>query len=231
MIFRYLLLLFSISLAFNFISQNESFTKKGVFLRGKVSAFFLIEDAFFRNANIGAEFRLLERHSFGIDYVFFRWRYEQDSLIDGMDAGGGPSSYARRDYLLVDYRFYPFKKLMEEKQIDPYINVFTKIGKVKSWSEDGAYFSTFDKQVYGSKLHFNDFGIAGGLKVDFGLHDRFGIDVNIGAVYRRENRYEEYGYDFTLNEPFTTNLHQESFKFRPHMRLNLYFRVLSFNRK
>lgn len=205
--------------------QNYQYSKY-ILLRGKATSFFIIEDMFWRNANIGAEFRLLDKHSIGIDYVFFRWRYENDSVVDGIEYTSGYESFSRRNYILLDYRYYPFRQLAENKGADLYLNPFVKIGERKVWSDNSTTYvgETDFYKISGHQSRFTDYGFALGLKGAFSPDNRFGIDANIGFVKRFSNISYEKGYDFSTNqgiEKFDVN---ES-KWLIHMRLNLYFRI------
>lgn len=223
------LLLISLLYSFLNTAQENHDSNKSILLRGKASAFVIIEDLYFLNWNLGTEYRFAERHSIGVDDVFFRWRQENDIYIDGIDSGSGPSAYSRRRYFLIDYRFYPFRKLMQQKSIDLYINPFVKIGQRKIWSDDPeTYYSDNDgSAILNQGSTFFDYGFALGLHYSFGKKDRIGLDLNIGTVYRETQiQYEQrFDYDnFVLVESTSGNRNQWTM----HMRLNLYIKLFKF---
>ena len=225
------LILFLLLASFALSAQEAEQSNKSILLRGKASTFFIIEDIYFNNWNIGLEYRFAERHSIGIDFVHFRWRFEHDIYIDGMETGYGPDSYSRRRYLLVDYRYYPFKGLMNSHKIDPYINPFVKMGRRKVWTNEPNTFYTDNDfmNIRNQRSDFTDYGLALGLNYNFTENDRIGLDVNIGAVYRelRILYEEQYDYDTEVfNERFSGN--HSYWKF--HMRLNLYFKLYKLKR-
>lgn len=207
--------------------QTTCTTNKHILLRGKATSFFLIEDTFWRNANIGVEFRLFNLHSIGIDYIYFRWRYQHDSIVNGTEYNTGFNAFSRRQYLLFDYRFYPFKNFFTTKGIDPYANAFIKIGKRKIWSEDPSA-SVIEKGTFPiikQNSNFSDFGIAVGLRIGSGL---FGVDVNAGVVKRTSYIWHRQSYDYSTASVVEKFNETES-KWVFHMRLNLYLRLFKLN--
>ena len=208
-------------------SQDVSDSNKKILLRGKIFASPILEDAFFRNLSIGLEFRFLNQHSIGIDYVHFRFRIEQDSIVNGIEYTSGPSIYSRRNYLNVDYRFYPFRKRLNGR-FDPYVNSFVKIGKRDVWSVDSSLvYANGTERLLAQNSNFTDYGLAVGTRLDFGVKDRFGLDANIGCVKRMSRiwyqKYETYD-PLTIHEEFNTS----DSKWVIHMRMNLYFRILGY---
>lgn len=205
--------------------QNTKDSRKEISIRGKATSFFIIEDTFWRNANIGAEFRL-NHHSVGIDYVYFRFRYENDSIVDGIEYSNGYNSFSRRDYINLDYRFYPFKNWPDKYGIDPYMNAFVKIGKRRVWSEHETArvrnpgFHPINEQ----RSNFADYGLALGLKMG---PPEFGIDVNMGVVRRISDIWYERGYDYSMGSQYEAH-NFKRMKWAFHMRLNIYLRVLNF---
>ena len=207
--------------------QSNEVSSKALLIRGKASLFGH-EDLYFHNWNLGVEYRFAKRHSIGIDFVHSRWRYEYDIYIDEIEQTYGPDSFSRRRYALLDYRYYPFKNVqLKGTKIDLYANPFVKLGERKIWTNDPGTFYSGD-QIFGIRNHrsdFADYGVAFGFQVDFGEQDRFGFDTNIGAVYRKsEIRYEEK-FDYK-NDVFVERFSGASEAWKPHMRMNLYFRIL-----
>ena len=124
---RSALILLTMLFSFEFFVQESHEINKAIFLRGKAFTSAVIEDAYFQNWNIGVEYRFAEKHSIGLDFVHFRWRYEEDIYIDGYETGSGPDSFSRRRYLLADYRYYLLQMLIKEKHIDTYLNPLVKL--------------------------------------------------------------------------------------------------------
>jgi hypothetical protein len=99
---------------------DNSFAKTTT-VRRKATIGFIVEDSYWRNANIGFEHRFTLRHAVGIDYVYFRGRYENDSIVNGVYYGSGFNAFWRRDYLILDYRFYMLsEKNVDQKSFHPY---------------------------------------------------------------------------------------------------------------
>lgn len=219
-------------LVFNSVELKAQETEepyRGIYLRGKVSSFFIVEDLFWRNANIGAEFRLGNKHSIGVDYVFFRWRNEQDSIVDDIEYTSGPNTYRRREYINFDYRHYPCThKTLVEKGIDPYFNLFTKIGKQKIWTQNDHTYHNSDYDQKGltfQRQTFYELGVAGGLRWDFTKTDRFGLDMNIGVVKRFNTTHEEKGLDWLSGTHYEITESYKYSKWVLHMRMNLYLKL------
>lgn len=219
------ILLFTVS-SFVLHAQENAASNKSFLLRGKASTFFIIEDIFFQNWNLGAEYRFAEHHSVGIDFVHFRWRHEEDIYVNGVETGSGPDSFSRRRYLLLDYRYYPFSQLMRKKYIDPYLNPFVKIGQRKIWSNDPStlYWDNDLSGIRNQQADFIDYGFALGLRYDFGVNDRFGVDANIGVVYRETRIQYEERFDYE-NSIFVERFSGNHSYWKPHMRLNFYVKL------
>lgn len=219
-----IILYFIFFIPLNLLSQNSAESNKKILVRGKIIASAILEDTYFRNLSIGMEFRLLNQHSIGIDYVHFRFRTEKDSTVNGKEYLTGPSVYSKRNYVNIDYRYYPFPNRLKGI-IDPYLNSFVKIGKRAVWSADSSLvFSHWDERLYVQNSNFTDYGLAAGMRLDFGTKDRFGLDVNIGAVKRISDiLYQKYETEnpLTVHEEYNTS----DSKWLIHMRLNLYFRI------
>jgi hypothetical protein len=222
-----ILVLLNFIIPFNSYLQETESSNKKILLRGKVISSAFLEDAYFRNLSFGVEFRILNQHSIGFDYVHFRFRSEHDSIVNGIEYGSGPSVYSQRNYLNFDYRFYPFKERLNER-IDPYLNLFVKIGRREVWSADSSLlYSNGRERLYAQNSNFADYGLASGIRVDFGSNDRFGLDFNVGCVRRISQiwyqKFETYN-PLTIQEEFNTT----NSKWVIHMRLNLYFRLLGY---
>jgi hypothetical protein len=214
----------------NLNAQKDTTFKRNIQLRGKISSFFIVEDIFFRNANIGLEYRFAQKHSIGIDYVFFRFRYENDSVVNGIEYGGGYSSYSRRDYLIVDYRYYPFQTINSKKGFDIYFNPFIKVGKRKIWDDTPAAYITEHnfEGIYNQQANFIDQGFAIGYKSsNLGKKNRWFFDMNIGVVYRSSYIKYEDGYDYMTNLPYT-HANYTSTSWQPHMRINFCYKIIQF---
>lgn len=216
-------------ISLNAYVQKSTTSSKHILVRGKASSFFLVEDAFWRNANIGAEFRFLNKHSIGIDFVYFRWRYQNDSIVNDIEYSTGYNCYSLRKYLLIDYRYYPFPNIKHDYDIDIYFNPFIKIGKRSIWSEDPYTFvATSDmRQTNTMSANFDDYGFAIGFRYCFDMYDRFGIDVNMGIVKRHNDIWYEKGYDYTSNSFFETH-NTTSSSTNIHMRVNFFLKVFQY---
>lgn len=221
------LLLCALLSLFTVISQEKTYTNKSLVLRGKASAFVIIEDQYFRNVNLGLEYRFAEHHSFGVDFVYFRWHYEYDIYIDGIETGSGPDAYSRRLYSVVDYRYYPFNTKAENR-LDPYINVITKMGKRKIWTNDPEtlYGDNDVSSIRKQNASFNDYGLAVGLKVKFGTSQRVGLDASIGAIYRESRIHYQEKYDYQ-NTAYVESFSGTSHLWKPLMRLNIFVKLFT----
>lgn len=62
----------------------DSITRSDVrfIARGKVAAFFIVEDLFFRTGTIGVEVVYKNENSMGLDFTIFRWREAFDNDQD-----------------------------------------------------------------------------------------------------------------------------------------------------
>lgn len=222
------LFLLALLSSFGLSAQKHSGSSKYVLLRGKATVCGVIEDLYFQNWNLGAEYRFAKHHSFGIDYVHFRWRYEYDIYVDGEETGSGPDSFSRRRYLLADYRYYPSSDLMRTDGVEPYFNLFAKMGRRKIWTNDpDTFYSDNDvKAIRNQRADFTDYGFALGLRIDFGVNDRFGLDANVGLVYRDTRILYEEQYDYD-NAVFVERFAGNHNYWKPHMRLNLYVKLFN----
>ncbi len=211
-------------------SQSDTLFKPNIQLRGKISSFFIIEDIFFRNANLGIEYRFAKNHSIGFDYVYFRFRYQNDSIVNGIEYSGGYNSYSRRDYFIIDYRYYPFQKHNIKTGYDFYVNPFMKIGKRKIWNDTPKDYITEHnfEGIFDQKANYIDNGIAVGFKSsNIGTKNRWFFDLNIGVIYRTNFIKFENGYDFGTNLPYSRNNTIEN-EWVPHMRINFCYKILQF---
>jgi hypothetical protein len=212
--------------SFKLQAQETVENNKSISLRGKAFTTAIIEDIYFQNLNTGVEWRFAEKHSVGFDFVHFRWRFEDDIYLDGEEKGYGPDSFSRRRYLLIDYRYYPFRVLIKEKHIDPYLNPFVKVGERKIWTNDAStFFSEHDiPRVKSHRADFIDYGAALGFRYKFKEDGRVGIDVNIGAVYRETRVRYEQRYDSSI-DTFSDHYFRKYHNWHPHMRLNIFVKI------
>ena len=180
--------------------------------RGKVFAFFVIEDAYFSTGTAGFEVRFKDKHCFGIDYTFFGWQYQTDG--DRTDSLGNwehdiplYNEYERRGYFLFDYK-YLFGDYFDDTRF--YINSYVKYGQYLQW-----YGDYFNPEFFASrpdflsnktKGNFYEFGVGPGFKAYFG-GSQFGIDisanyahqVNKNSVYESINSFQESKVKFSRN--------------------------------
>lgn len=115
---------------------------------------------------------------------------------------------------------------MKKHYFDPYVNPFVKMGRRTIWTNDPEtyFYNNHISGVRNQRADFTDYGIALGFRHDFGVSDRFGVDINIGAVYRetRLKYQEQYDYD---NLAFVEQYSGTSHSWRGHIRLNLYVKL------
>lgn len=219
-----LLFIFAITSSYSQDLFEDEYTKQPVtlFLRGKVLGSALLEDAFYLNYSIGTEVLLFERHAIGVDYVFTRSRLEEESYNPDTDMSEDNdfSDFYKRQYLNIDYRYYFY---LFDWDVNLYLNAFTKIGEQTKWYQYKSILSRTASYDYRSS--FNEYGLAIGTHIPFGSDDKVGLDINLGAV--KQYNFVHYGTEGFQNGGNVTdpvyNLKQEIWK--PHMRLNLYFRV------
>ena len=200
--------MFSIYAQDNLKMYEKNKVKFGIILRGKVIGGGILEDLTHFNITSGLEFRFLKYHSIGIDYVYLRQRFEEESYdsVSQDYIDNGFSNYSLREYFLVDYRFYI--NLFPKKNIFPYISLFTKVGEIKNWYHNKSILGRTGDYNY--RAVFNDYGVALGTHIGISPNGRVGLDVNIGAVKRETSvAYGTY--------PSKT--------WAIHMRLNLYFNL------
>lgn len=212
----YLALLLSLFLAANTaFSQKKSFQKDvSISIRGKAFAFFIIEDAFFRTATIGGEIIYKNRHSFGIDLSYWRWRFQTDDP----DPEELYEQFKKRTFLYLDYKYHFYEKGNSML----YLNSYTKLGKYQMWYEEYENdSSTINLDFINSTTNgqFIEFGLGAGIKQFFNPKKRFGIDFSINAALRYENNDEKV-YD-TGSFEFRKDVKDQYYL--PFLKLNLFY--------
>ena len=187
-----------------------------VITRWKILGMQFLEDILHFNTTVGLEFRFLNYHSVGVDYVYMRHRNEEESydILKDQYYDNGFSDFDLREYMLVDYRFYFNFRPKAKSTFLPYVSLFTKIGESKKWYQ---YKSIFTRNSsYNFRAKFRDYGIGFGSHLGFLPEGRAGADINIGLV----RRFSILNYNSSLEEqPFKTS------SWHPHMRVNLYFNL------
>ncbi len=160
-------------------------------LRGKVATFFIIEDVYFLTYTGGAELGF-NRHSIGLDYTWFRWRYEEDTNEDV----GMYSQYELRNYLHADYKFTFL--IFPRIDLDVYFNAYYKSGKYTMWYDkyEEFDFGTRDVSFLQSttKGLFTEPGVGFGIR-KYAEESGFGLDVSAGAGYRMMDYNEIVHHD------------------------------------
>ncbi|MCC7454472.1 MAG: hypothetical protein IT222_09925 [Crocinitomix sp.] len=207
-IFIYLCLLMC-SHSFGQFETNDY--RHGMLVRGKIYAGpTSTENKYGFMYTYGSELRFFNRHSIGVDWVYFRNAYEQESLsAAGYYENNGTFEYKERSYFLFDYRYY---FLNYDPLAMPYINILTKVGHQHQWFYDGTG-SKFDVP-YDFGAEFNEYGIAVGTHIG----GRFGVDMSAGIM--RQFQKVKYGKP-NIYEP----------KWKIHMRINLYLNVFKIRNK
>ena len=206
-----------VSLSFGTIhSQDKDDGKEfSVAVRGKVFAFFIIEDIFFATSTLGTELIYNGRHSIGVDVSFWRWRLEEEEP----DAVALYDQFIKRTFLYFDYKL----KFASIQDGQFYFNLYNKIGKYRMWykefeNEQIAKDVGFLKST--SRGVFSELGTGIGVKKHFGENTNFGIDFSINfakrfdkndmVVYTTPNDFEElYG----VKEQY----------FIPFLKLNIFY--------
>lgn len=186
-------------------------------LRGKFATFFIIEDAFFLTYTLGTEF-IYNRHSLGLDYTWFRWRYERD---DTRSEEPMYNEYELRKYWLLDYK-YAFLKFTD-RDMNLYINAYDKIGKYSMWYHKEDYpFGTKDMTFLESKINgtFNEPALGLGWNI---MNEGFGIDCSANVGYRMSNDNLRTHISATEKD-FRDGVKTEKVVF--YIRVNLFFNLM-----
>ncbi|MEZ4923163.1 MAG: hypothetical protein R2780_08350 [Crocinitomicaceae bacterium] len=214
------LLIPSISEAQGPLFWDNDDIKIGVSARGKALAGQFFEDVLHMNLTAGGEIRFFNYHAFGVDFVFFRNRVEEESqdTITHEYYDNGWSDFDRRKYFLFDYRFYfNFIPKMNSVAV-PYLNLLTKQGYRTMWYQKH---NIFNRQVpYYHYSTFQEFGIA--LGCHFHNEGPFGADVSFGAL----RNYVQLNYEHDFLQGGESGFFGDISKpWKFHMRLNLFFNI------
>lgn len=205
---RYIFIMLFIIISCTSYSQlNDNFDFSP---RGKVFAFFIIEDTYFSTGTLGFEVTYKDRHSIGFDYTFFGWQYQTDG--ERKDSTGYwehdiplYNEYERRGYFLMDYK-YLFGSKNHTARL--YINTYIKYGQYRQWYGDyyneDFYPSKPEFLLNTTKGNFYELGIGPGLKSYFN-DSKFGIDISTNyahqesknSVYQSNNNLEEKKIKFS----------------------------------
>jgi hypothetical protein len=191
-------------------------------LRGKVIAGGILEDSKHANLTAGLEFRFRNYHAIGIDYVFFRNKYEEEAYdsLSGYYQDNGYTFTEKRRYLIIDYRFY-FNFFKSATTILPYLNVFTKQGYQTHWYQYRSNFKRIEPLTHESLIQ--EYGFAIGSHWGTSMSDgRFGFDTSIGIIYNDSKLlFQNTNYSYIIDEfqsdPFR--------KWKMHIRVNLYYNL------
>lgn len=209
--------LFICSIIFNLSFAQEpisdyifSFALRGKALAGPTGP----ENMYGRMFTIGTEYRVMGKHSVGIDWINFRNSHEDETLnTAGYYENAGTFNYVHRKYFLIDYRMYLYESKKFEYNHAPYINLLLKTGKQFEWYYDGT--GTKDNIPWNYYGLFNEVGLAVGMRLG-GKY--FGADLSLGFL----RAYHTAKYGTPYNYPGT---------FKPHVRVNLFFEPIHIQRK
>ncbi|MEO5645596.1 MAG: hypothetical protein ABIQ40_05995 [Bacteroidia bacterium] len=213
-----LVLVCTFGISTNVISQqNKAEDKISFVLRGKVFAFVLVEDWFFRTGTLGGEILYKDRHSLGIDATWFRWRTEFD------DDNEVPmyEQYDKRTYLYLDYKF----RFVRINAGDFYLNAYDKLGHYRMWYKPQKHDDVDPNDSFfksNTKGTFIEPGLGFGFKRYFNqLNYGFGIDcsANVGRRFSTNNIS-----DYTIPQIAVFADHVKENKYVFYMRLNLFYR-------
>lgn len=184
--------------------------------RGKALGFVIIEDVWVRSFSAGTEVKLYEQFSLVVDVVHFRWRYEEEVYFGtDFDKSGNYTEYSQydpRNYLAFESRYYP--SLIQGEKLKTYLTVLGKWGKQKTYLEDK--YPIKEGTILRSHTRFLDFGPSIG--ISYG--ERFGIDVNVGAVYRQATRSEDI---FHMDQPVSFIHDIQENQWIPNIRVNFFY--------
>ncbi len=209
-------LTFLTCLLFGTIFSQYSATTRNVQLlaRGKALGFVIIEDRWVRSFSAGAELKLYDQFSIVADIVHFRWRYEEEvhDLPDKEDYSEY-SLYDTRNYLALELRYYP--KFFRPKYVWPYINVYSKLGGKRNLYVEEKYPLT-EGDVFWLNSSFYDLGFSAGAQ----MGGRFGVDVSIGAAFRKENKSEQV---YHIYSPVTITENDQENRWLGNIRVNFYW--------
>lgn len=184
--------------------------------RGKALGFVIIEDVWVRSFSVGTEVKLYEQFSLAVDVVHFRWRKEEEVYFGtDFDKSGNYTEYSQydpRNYLALEGRYYP--SFLQKMKFKPYLTILGKWGKQKTYLEDK--YPIKEGTILRSHTRFLDLGPSLG----FSYGERFGIDVNVGAVYRQATRSEDI---FHLNQPVSFIHDVQQNEWIPNIRVNFFY--------
>lgn len=185
-------------------------------IRAKFATFFIIEDVYFLTYTLGTEFGY-NKHSLGLDYTWFRWRYETDNSNDV----GMYSQYELRTYLHVDYK-YTFVEF-DRADVNLYFNSYCKIGNYSMWYDkyNDYDFGTRDMTFLESKTKgiFREPGLGLGFR-KYATDAKFGLDCSTNLGYQFTN-YNEKKYISATETDFRDGVRNQKFVF--DMRINLIY--------
>lgn len=189
-------------------------------LRGKALVGFFLEDWYFLTATGGVEYELTPKQSLGVDYIYYRDRFERDlyDTIAKEELGHGFSQYRIRSTLLVDHRYYFHSSKNCKTQLRLYISSYIRFTRFKVRNQEGYLLEPGD--IISKKARYFDPGFAFGIR-SVGRHQkRFGIDFNVGITRRSQvenwTKYKSSEVNEVVNDFRRTRVLAST-------RLNLYF--------
>lgn len=186
-----------------------------VILRAKALAMVFIEDEWASAVSAGMEIRFYEQFSILADIVHFSYKHELEVPING--SSSNYNEYWQKDdrnYMAYELRYYP--SFLEFDMVQFYVNGFSKIGKRFVHTEE--LYPLGEDEVSRMTSSIRDYGTSIGMH--FG--DTWGADLNLGAVYRNEIKFEDIHHH---NAPttYTSNVHDD--RWLMNIRFSLFFNL------
>lgn len=174
-----------------YVSSFERKLQSGFLIRGKALGFVIIEDAFVFNFTAGIEYRFAKYHSIGVDYHFFRNRWEHEVYLDSTYTNYNEyNGYNPRHSAVVDYRFYfPFS-ISRARSVRPYLQAYGRFGNARIYYE--ATYPIDSGSVVHQTETFYDVGVTVGLHFGFFPKGKAGLDICAGTYRRSKLQNEEY---------------------------------------
>lgn len=203
-----------------FTHAYERGMRSGFLLRGKLAGFVIIEDIWVLNFTAGAEYRFAKYHALGVEYYFFRWRYEQEQYNNPNDPSYYEeySSWNPRHSMLIDYRFYLPFSILRKSHMQPYLQAYYRFGNARVYHHEKYQLDSSD--IITQREKFYDIGFTAGIHWGFLPKGRMGIDINAGAYLRNKTEDIEY-YNPPGDHMYVYGVKSE--KWMPIFRVNFFY--------
>lgn len=195
-------------------SQNQKEDPK-FNLRGKAIYFFIIEDFWYGNATLGAEYRFAKNQSIGLD-AFYLLKQEEDDREEQAE----PQRLTQHYTLLADYRYYLFPEMAKRTGWELYLNSYLRYSNVTLRTDDDYTLETGEKT--NGNAHIKDIGVALGTRKSFSPGKSIGVDFNIGLSYR--NKTEDFTVLTDTGAEKMTDVPDKYWVGSVRLNLYLYFR-------